>query len=314
MKSSQVFRCAFAILIVCLFNPALALADDRKTVADLDTAYQAAVKINDAATMDRILAGDFILVDGDGTTSTKADLLKESKSRRITYEHQDEIDNSQNVRLWSDTALVTAKLWGKGTDGGKQFEWVLWFSDTYVRTPQGWRYVFGQASLPLPQKSAHHIDVPVVPARPEDVSSPEAIVKADYESISGGIGVPRQWARDFSLYDPDAHSFVVYKDSKTGSLTPWCPTQQEYVDEVDDHLTKAGFSEGEVGHKVYRFGNVATVLSSYEGKLASTGKLYTRGVNIYQLYFADKRWWISSVSWDGENYINEIPAELLPQK
>ena len=144
MKSSQVFRCAFSILIVCLFNPALALADDRKTVADLDTAYQAAVKINDAATMDRILADDFILVDGDGTTSTKADLLKESKSRRITYEHQDEIDNSQNVRLWSDTAVVTAKLWGKGTDGGKPFEWVLWFSDTYVRTPQGWRYVFGR--------------------------------------------------------------------------------------------------------------------------------------------------------------------------
>jgi hypothetical protein len=24
------------------------------------------------------------------------------------------------------------------------------FSDTYVRTPSGWRYVFGQASLPLP--------------------------------------------------------------------------------------------------------------------------------------------------------------------
>jgi len=26
----------------------------------------------------------------------------------------------------------------------------LWFSDTYVRTPSGWRYVFGQASSPLP--------------------------------------------------------------------------------------------------------------------------------------------------------------------
>src|ERR1700739_3884407 len=40
-------------------------------------------------------------------------------------------------------------------------------------------------------KVGKHVKVPVVPARPEDVSSPERIVLADYESISGGGGVPR---------------------------------------------------------------------------------------------------------------------------
>jgi hypothetical protein len=38
------------------------------------------------------------------------------------------------------------------------------------------------------------IEVAVIAARPEDVSSIEAIVKADYECVSGGIGVARQWA------------------------------------------------------------------------------------------------------------------------
>ena len=57
----------------------------------------------------------------------------------------------------------------------------------------------------------------VIAARPEDVSSIEAIVKADYECVSGGIGVARQWARDFSLYDPFARSFVPSKDEKTGA-------------------------------------------------------------------------------------------------
>ena len=52
--------------------------------------------------------------------------------------------------MWGDTAVVTAKLWEKGTDSGKAFDYTVWFSDTYVRTPQGWRYVFGQSSLPLP--------------------------------------------------------------------------------------------------------------------------------------------------------------------
>ncbi len=75
-----------------------------------------------------------------------------------------------------------------------------------------------------------------------------------------------------------------------------------------------GFSESEVAHKIYQYGNVATVFSSYEAKMASTGKLVSRGVNIYQLYFAGGRWWISSVSWDDEKPINPIPPELTGKK
>ena len=120
-------------------------------VAALDTAYQAAVKNNDVAALDRILAEDFILVTGKGRTYTKADLLKEAQSKNVIYERQE--DSDQTVRLWADTAVVTALLWAKGSQDGKQFEHRLWFSDTYVRTPKGWRYVFGQASLPLPAES-----------------------------------------------------------------------------------------------------------------------------------------------------------------
>jgi len=135
-------------LLAFLAAPAVAAdADDRKAVADLDTQYQRAVKDNDAATMDRILADDFVLVSGRGTTFTKPDLLSETKGGTV-YEHQEEL--SQTVRVWGDTAVVTALLWAKGTNGGKLFDYKLWFSDTYVRTPKGWKYVLGQASLTLP--------------------------------------------------------------------------------------------------------------------------------------------------------------------
>lgn len=125
--------------------------DDRSLLAALDTQYQTAVKKNDAATMDRILADDFTLVTGSGKTYTKADLLKEARSGRIVYEHQE--DSAQTVRIWGDTAVVTARLWEKGTEDGKPFDYTVWFSDTYVRTATGWRYVFGQSSLPLPKTS-----------------------------------------------------------------------------------------------------------------------------------------------------------------
>jgi ketosteroid isomerase-like protein len=123
-------------------------ADDEKAVAALDTEYQAAVKANDVATMDRILADDFVLVTGLGKTYTKRDLLEQARGKRVVYEHQE--DSAQRVRVWGDTAVVTALLWAKGTEDGKAFDYKLWFSDTYVRTPGGWRYVFGQASTRLP--------------------------------------------------------------------------------------------------------------------------------------------------------------------
>ena len=123
-------------------------ADDVAILAALDTKYQAAVEANDWATMDAILADDFVLVTGRGTVYTKADLLKEARNKTIIYEFQK--DSSQTVRVWGNTAVVTALLKEKGTISGKPFEKRLWFSDTYVRTPAGWRYVFGQASLPLP--------------------------------------------------------------------------------------------------------------------------------------------------------------------
>jgi len=125
-------------------------ADDAKAVADLDTQYQKAVKDNDATTMDRILLDDFVLVTGNGTVYNKADLLKSARDKEIVWEQQDEEPGTQKVRLWGDTAVVTAKLWLKYTREGKVVDRKLWFSDTYVRTPKGWRYAFGQSSLSLP--------------------------------------------------------------------------------------------------------------------------------------------------------------------
>src|SRR2546425_656556 len=135
-----------------LFRPRVSSSDgdDGKIIARLDRQYQAAVQQNDAATMGRILADDFVLVTGSGKTHTRAELLAEARSGQMVYEHQE--DAEQTARVWGDTAVVTAKLWEKGTKKGKPFDYTLWFSDTYVRTSTGWRYVFGQASLPLPNR------------------------------------------------------------------------------------------------------------------------------------------------------------------
>jgi ketosteroid isomerase-like protein len=145
---------AALVAVSALASPTMVLAtaeQDRAEIAAIDTKYQDAVKRNDAATMAQILHEDFVLVLGTGKTYTRADLLESARTRHITYERQDEDAGTQTVRLWGDhTAVVTARLWLKYVAEGKSFERRLWFSDTYVRTPQGWRYVFGQASIALP--------------------------------------------------------------------------------------------------------------------------------------------------------------------
>lgn len=142
-------------LVLSAVPAGAAPADDAKTVAALDTAFQLAVKNNDAATIERIQADDMILVLGNGRTATKADHVNNARDKVRIYEIQDELPGTQTVRVWGDTAVVTALLHLKGTiaKDGKTFDYKLWFSDTYARTPSGWKYVFGQASLPLPPEA-----------------------------------------------------------------------------------------------------------------------------------------------------------------
>lgn len=126
------------------------MEDVEKIVAALDTRYQAAVKVNDVDTMAAILHEDMILIRGNGAVVMRDEILAGARSRDIAYEIQDEEEGTQKVRVWGDdTAVVTAKLRIKGQRrDGERFDRTVWFSDTYIRTPQGWRYAFAQVTQP----------------------------------------------------------------------------------------------------------------------------------------------------------------------
>jgi uncharacterized protein (TIGR02246 family) len=157
MKTSlqPVFPALMTFALLSSAGTAMAASDDAQTVAALDTTYQAAVKANDAEGMADILHRDFLLVDGTGKQYSREALLAMARNKAVIYEHQEEEAGSQVVHVFGDTAVVTACLWLKGAtkDGSSPFDWHVWFSDTYVRTPTGWQYALGQASLPLPPKA-----------------------------------------------------------------------------------------------------------------------------------------------------------------
>ena len=147
------FRKMALLATVAAASSVAAPADDEKIVAQLDRDYQYAVKTNDAATIERIHADDMILVTGRGAVFRGKDIEERARKKAATYEKQDEVEGTQKVRVWGDTAVVTALLWLKGSEPGRgEFDYKLWFSDTYVRIDGRWRYAFGQASLALPRE------------------------------------------------------------------------------------------------------------------------------------------------------------------
>ncbi len=186
-------------------TPASAKQDDERMVATLDRTFQAAVKWNDAEAMARILHADFILVVGNGTLVSRTELLDEAREAVNVYQHQDEEPGSQTVRVFGDTAVVTAKLWIKGRASGRDFDRKLWFSDTYVRTSDGWRYAFAQASSPLPdpvpsesvEAASHAFDDAQYR---QDATLLDQMLPADFHIVhgSGEIGDKRDFIAGFT--------------------------------------------------------------------------------------------------------------------
>jgi ketosteroid isomerase-like protein len=152
MKNLRMLTClAGAGWLLAAAAPAAPAQGDAAEVAALDTRFQAAVKANDADTIEAILADDHVLVTGRGRSFDKAEEVSDARQKSTVYEHQEEEPGTQKVRVSGDTAVVTALLWIKGVREGKPIDYRLWFSDVYLRTPRGWKYWFGQASIALPK-------------------------------------------------------------------------------------------------------------------------------------------------------------------
>jgi hypothetical protein len=160
------------------------------------------------------------------------------------------------------------------------------------------------------QNAKKSIEIPVVEPRAEDVGSIDGMVKAFYEVISGGVGVPRQWSRDRTLYIPNIR--FVGMSERAGKIVADVESHQEYVDGANDFFIKEGFVEKEIFRVTRKFGNMAQIFSTYEYSTSGKTKMSGRGINSIEMFFDGKRWWISAVTWDEERPNNPIPKEFLP--
>ena len=152
--------------------------------------------------------------------------------------------------------------------------------------------------------------VPATPAaRPADVASIDAILKAAYDTISGPKGQQRDWDRLRSLFLPGARLIPTHT-SEDGITTARVLNVDEFIRIGDPNLKKNGFFEDEVHRTVQRFGNIAQVFSTYETRHEAADKPFQRGINSIQLLFDGHRWWIVTIYWQGERPDLPIPKQF----
>ncbi|MDZ4714457.1 MAG: hypothetical protein SH819_03220 [Cytophagales bacterium] len=142
-----------------------------------------------------------------------------------------------------------------------------------------------------------------------DVASPDAIIAALYEVISGPAGQARDWDRFRNLFSPDARLLPTRKN-ETGELVVRGMTPDEYVTAFSSRIP-VGFYERELKRISESYGTVVQAFSTYETRDKVDGPVTNRGINSIQLFFDGKRYFVVNVFWCAESLGFPLPAKYL---
>lgn len=144
-----------------------------------------------------------------------------------------------------------------------------------------------------------------------DVASPDALIEALYESISGPAG-ERDWDRFRHLMYPNARLIPVQSREDSARAVFFSP--EEYIEQVIPYFEENGFFEVEISRETASFGNILHAFSTYESRhKADDPAPFSRGINSIQLMHDGQRWWLINIFWDAEREGLTIPARYLPE-
>ena len=138
----------------------------------------------------------------------------------------------------------------------------------------------------------------------------DQIINATYDILSGPAA-QRDWTLFQSLFHSQGQMGAVIYNNETGNRTFIPFSVEDYIKNNDAFLKKQDFYESEIGRKQLQFGGLTQVLSAYQYKFSTNGKIEARGINSFQLIFEEGRWWIIQLIWEDESNKNPIPQNLL---
>ena len=113
------------------------MQEEEEEVLRLEKEFSQAIVKNDAEAVGRFLADDWIIIDPDGGIIDKASFLGVIKSGALTHEMMESDDT--RVRIYGNTAIVTALTTTKGKFSGQVFTTQERATDVFVKQNGRWQ-------------------------------------------------------------------------------------------------------------------------------------------------------------------------------
>jgi ketosteroid isomerase-like protein len=117
-------------------------SDIEKELLKLEKEFTAAVVKNDPEAIGRFVTDDWIIINADGGIIDKERFLGVIKSGALTHEMME--SDEMRVRVYGDSAVVTALTRSKGKFMGQEFTTHERSTDVFVRRDGQWRCVLTQ--------------------------------------------------------------------------------------------------------------------------------------------------------------------------
>jgi ketosteroid isomerase-like protein len=228
-----------AVLIAALAAvPALMLGQESKAeqeVLELHRANDQALLKADIATLDKNMADDITVVEGNGVITSKADLLEHLKSGKMKFESIEESDAKihvyGNTAVITSTSKVTAEVFGRHLSGQARNTYIL------LKRDGKWVAVLHQMTPIAPPKSEMTAKAP-----PSYVAAPavyKLIGENDQFRVIKGKWAPGQrdaWHSHLPLtayaltdcstrmYTPDGKTTEIQMKAGSAGLLPVIPS------------------------------------------------------------------------------------------
>lgn len=111
-------------------------------IIDFSEKWAAAIVSNDAESIGRFMAEDWVIV-GDNGAATKQEFLSWVASGDVTHEAMQMVSEPR-VKIYENTAILTARVTNNGHFKGQPFSADEWTTDVFRRFPDGWLCVLSQ--------------------------------------------------------------------------------------------------------------------------------------------------------------------------
>jgi len=142
--------------------------DEKKEVEALEEKWRTAQLAGDVATMDKMLADDFIGISMSGQVNTKSQQLERVRTRRVLISKIELSD--MKVKLVGSVAIVTSVADVEGTSEGASVKGKYRYTRVYQRLPTGeWKITSFEATRILPPHSERNN----LPSEPQPQSGGE---------------------------------------------------------------------------------------------------------------------------------------------